>query len=168
MSVRPSAASSANREWMVSALAGSTPASGSSSSSTAASWTSARAMSTRWRWPPDRAPYAVRSSPDRPTRASAARAASRSRRRAGSHQRPASEPMTATSRALTGKSSRAWAAWATCAGRPWIRTVPAASGSWPISARKRVVLPPPLGPSTHTELPASAAKDTPLSTGSPP
>ena len=48
------------------ALAGSTPASGSSSSSTGASWTSARASSARWRWPPDSSPNGLAASAARP------------------------------------------------------------------------------------------------------
>ncbi len=69
--------------------------SGSSSSSTRLSCSSARAIRTRWRWPPDSAPKRLRARSARPTRSSAARAASRSargerppRRRAavGAHQ----------------------------------------------------------------------------------
>ena len=76
--------------------------------------------------------------------------------------------MTATSSALTGKSRWMWAAWATCAGRPCRWKLPALVAIWPISARNRVVFPPPLGPRTQTDVPGSAVKDTPVSTGSPP
>ena len=83
----------------------------------------------------------------------------------GSHQRPfASAPMSATSRALTGKSRRVRSVWATYAGRPVTCMRPAAGSSSPVRARKRVVLPPPFGPSTQTVTPGSAAKLTPLST----
>ena len=55
-SARPSARSSAKTCSICAALGRSTPDSGSSSSSTGASCTSARAISTRWRWPPESVP----------------------------------------------------------------------------------------------------------------
>ena len=154
-SVRPSARSSPNRRPIRSALAGSTPLSGSSSSSTRASCASARAISTRWRWPPDSSPKRTSALSASPTRSRASMAARRSAARAGSHQRPpARVPMSATSSALTGKSSRARSDCATYAGRPATSTSPARAGSSPVSARRRVVLPPPFGPSTQTDVPA--------------
>ena len=62
--------------------------------------------------------------------------------------------MSTTSNALTGKSSRARSVCGTYAGRPGSSIVPRRTGSSPSSARKSVVLPPPLGPSTPTISPA--------------
>ena len=73
--------------------------------------------------------------------------------------------MSATSSAVTGKSNRVRSVWATYAGRPSSSTRPALGSSSPSSTRNRVVLPPPLGPSTHTDRPASTSKDTSCSTG---
>ena len=66
--------------------------------------------------------------------------------------------MSATSNALTGKSSRARSVWGTYAGRPGRVTSPRRCASSPSSARNSVVLPPPLGPSTATISPGAAAK----------
>ena len=105
----------------------STPDSGSSSSSTGASCTSARAISTRWRWPPESVPKRSCARSASPTRSSAASAAARSaaatRRNHG--VRPYA-PISATSCALTGKSSRARSVCGTYAGRPASATSPVA------------------------------------------
>ena len=73
-SARPSACSSAKTRSICAALGRSTPDSGSSSSSSGASCTSARAISTRWRWPPLSVPNRARACSASPTRASAASA----------------------------------------------------------------------------------------------
>jgi len=68
--------------------------------------------------------------------------------------------MSKTSSAEIGKSSRARSVWATVAGAPARAIAPSVAGSSPSRARKRVVLPPPLGPSTATVSPGSAEKET--------
>ena len=75
--------------------------------------------------------------------------------------------MSTTSKALTGKSSRARSVWGTYAGRPGSSIVPRRIGSSPSSARKSVVLPPPFGPSTPTISPAAAVKATSRSASAP-
>src|SRR6185503_15127934 len=94
---------------------------------------------------------------------------SRSDRLGGSHQRPfESVPITATSSAVTGKSSRVRSVWATYAGRPLTSTVPAAGSSSPSSTRNSVVFPPPFGPSTQTDSPGATSNETSSSAGGPP
>ena len=75
--------------------------------------------------------------------------------------------MSATSSALTGKSSRERSVCGTYAVTPSIAAVPATAGSSPSRARKSVVLPPPLGPSTATAWPACAVNVTSRSAGAP-
>ena len=69
---RPSAASSAISDSRPCAAGTSSPEKGSSSSSSRASWTSPRAIRTRWRWPPERSPKVSSGDRARPTRSSAA------------------------------------------------------------------------------------------------
>ena len=73
--------------------------------------------------------------------------------------------MRATSSALTGKSSRGRSAWGSWAGRPSTAALPLTGDRSPARTRNRVVLPPPLGPSTHSEVPGSSAKVTASSAG---
>ena len=87
----PPPASSASSRSSSSALGWSTPENGSSSSSTGASWTSARATSTRWRWPPESSPNERSARSARPTRSSASSAKRRSARRTGAPPRHARE-----------------------------------------------------------------------------
>ena len=75
----PGRASSASSS---SALVASRPVNGSSSSSTGASWTSARAISTRWRWPPESSPNGRRRRGRRGRRAPSASRAARALARA--------------------------------------------------------------------------------------
>ena len=163
------ARSSANSASMRAALTASTPESGSSSSSTRASCTSARAISTRWRWPPDSVAEAARGAVGEADAASAARARSRSRaaeapppRRAGvgAHQRDV-ERAGREVRAAPGRSA------ARRPARPCTSTVPRCCGSSPSSARNSVVLPPPLGPSTATRRPGATSKATSRSASVP-
>ena len=69
----PRRCSSAKTRSICAALGRSTPDSGSSSSSTGASCTSARAISTRWRWPPESVAEARRARGRRARRAPAPR-----------------------------------------------------------------------------------------------
>ena len=73
--------------------------------------------------------------------------------------------MSATSSALTGKSSRERSVCGTTAKRAGARSVPAMGASSPSSTRKSVVLPPPFGPRTPIRSPACSANDTSVSTG---
>ena len=128
-----------------------------------ASWSSARAISTRWRCPPDSAPKRARARSARPTRSSTARAASRSRARHPPPRRRARvrahehdvergdgevEPRAVGLRHVGGR-------------RVELDGPRARTGSSPSSARNSVVLPPPLGPSTAATVPASSANATP-------
>src|SRR5206468_1652754 len=81
------------------------------------------------------------------------------RARATHHDSRASAPIVATSRALTGKSSRERSVCGTSAQRA-DSTVPARAGSVPTSTLKSVVLPPPLGPSTPSRCPGETEKET--------
>ena len=81
----PSERSSSRMASRPASLARSTPVNGSSSSSSGASCSSARAMSTRWRWPPESAPNRVPACAARPTRSSMAVARSRSPRPSRRH-----------------------------------------------------------------------------------
>ena len=74
--------------------------------------------------------------------------------------------MSATSSAVTGKSSLVRSVCATYAGRPLTSTLPASGSSSPRRTRNRVVLPPPFGPSTHTDRPGATSKETSSRTGS--
>ena len=79
-----------------------------------------------------------------PTSPRASRARRRSARPGGRHQGSvASEPISATSSAETGKSSRERSVCGTQPQRPWTTTSPATGGSSPARTRNRLVLPPP-------------------------
>ena len=148
----PARAISASR---LSALGRSRPEKGSSSSSTPASWTSARAISTRWRWPPERRPKVCSASARRPTRSSA------SRRRlalAPARPPPPGQPRQRPHRRHVERRDRVVEPRALGLGHGRrrsraTRSVPASGGSSPSSARSSVVLPPPLGPSRASVCP---------------
>ena len=169
ITARPSAPSSASSASRRSALGPSRPVNGSSSRITRASCTSARATSTRWRWPPERSPNVAWACSASPTAASAARAARRCARPGRRHHGSVEiEPMRATSSALTGKSSRERSVCGTTPKRAGARSVPAMGASSPRRTRKSVVLPPPFGPRTPMRSPACRANDTSVSTGAAP
>ena len=102
-----------------------------------------------------------------PTRASAAR-----RRGAVGAARPAATSGRARARPSARRRARSRGSRGGCgrSGRrrrcgPASATLPADGVSSPVSARKRVVLPPPLGPSTPSDVPAGSAKETSRRTG---
>ena len=163
----PRAASASSSASSRSALGASRPVNGSSSSMSGASCTSARATSTRWRWPPDSSPNvspARSRQPDALERRAARAARSRAARPPPPRQR-ANAPISATSSALTGKSSRERSVCGTVAAAPATSSAPASGGSSPSSTRNSVVLPPPLGPRTATRSPGARRELTSRSTG---
>ena len=138
------------------ALAGSTPDSGSSSRSTGASCTSARASSARWRWPPERLPKRMRvaGEPDPLERG-------RARRRSGRRGEP---PAPVRERAHQrhvergdGEVEPRALGLGDVAGPPASSTAAAGSSS-PSSTRNRVVLPPPLD-RARTRTPSRGERD---------
>ena len=107
------------------ALAGRRPTAARRAASRDAPWTSARAIITRWRWPPDSAPKRMSAQP--PARRGGAprrRARAPSARSARHHGVRPYAPISATSSALTGKSSRALSVCGTSAGAPASSTSP--------------------------------------------
>ena len=96
----------------------------------------------------------------RPRRAPPARPSRSARPARRHHGRPATVPMSATSRAETGKSSRERSVCGTTRA-PRRALEPPAGASSPVRTRKSVVLPPPFGPRTPIRSPAAAVNETP-------
>ncbi len=165
----------AARAWRTSvATATSSPARGSSRSTTSGSVARARAMATRCACPPDRSCGRRDASSPHPTASSSARA----RLRAAAAVAPADRGPNATfaSTSRWGNSagrcvSRATRRWCTgthvapATSRSAIRTLPAVGRASPATRCSSDVLPAPFGPTTAVTLPSatSRARSTPRS-----
>ena len=154
---------------------------GSSSSRSAGREASTPARATRWRSPLESSAIRRR----RRCRAPAALRASRTRPGISSAARPAFWGPKATSRSTVVRTAWASGSWkssparrATTAGgvrrvsRPSTTTRPSKRPPWkwgtrPASARRRVDLPPPEGPSISSTSPAATSSDTPSSAAGP-
>ena len=146
---------------------------GSSSSSTRGSCARARAKKTRRRSPPERASTRRPARWRRSQAASAPSTAPRSSRPATpSSPWCAERPIITTSRTVKGQSRRGSCGTsaqtratrrrgAACGSKPASRTVPADGASSPATSRISVDLPAPLGPSSPTNSPSRAEKETP-------
>ena len=117
--------------------------------------------STLWRWPPESSPKrrARLRRPAPPARGPRARPRGRARA-AGSHQRPLRERAHQRHVERADREVQPGALGLRHVGRArgHSRPSPPAAASSPSSARNSVVLPPPLGPSTHTAVPGPASK----------
>ena len=151
----------------------SSPASGSSSRITFGSVARARAIATRWAWPPDNWTGLRSTKAPQPTASSSVRARARA---AAREAPPASGPnITLASTSRCGNSEGRWVSRAT--RRRWIgtwtdppatvassmRTVPALGATSPATRCNKVVLPEPFGPTTAVTVPGgtSMASSTP-------
>ena len=161
---RPSASASAC--W----LGRSTPAVGSSRKNRSGSPASARAMSTRCCWPPDRWRRSSRRRSARPTTSSASSIAARSARDSGREQPAAGQPAGGDdlpdrggyaggrAGALRHEADPLPARRSRPAGCRRARPGPAAAGAARLSARTSVDLPEPLAPISATNSPASTVR----------
>ena len=146
---------------------------GSSASTTRGSLASARAIATRWRWPPDSAVGRNLARSASPTRS----ISSVARRRAARAGRPASSAGNSTFSTAVSSSIR-WKAWKTNPTASWrsrararsliwstrlpaSRTSPPDGRSSPPSRCSRVDFPQPLGPMMATVSPAATSRSTP-------
>ena len=157
---------------MSASLGLSTPAKGSSRRKSLAPWAIARAMNTRLRWPPDRAPTGRRRRSRRSTSSMATSTAARSSafsRLAG--PRPPYRPMATTSSTAMGKSQSTPSFCGTYPTRPRRRadvgSMPRSRTSpvectAPMMALMRVDLPEPFVPTRPQMRPRSTAKLTPV------
>ncbi len=137
---------------------------GSSSSSTEGSTASARAIATRWRWPPESSPGRLFSWP-RARRARAA-ASARSRRWRLAIPRASSPKATFSHTLISGKSARFWKISAVgrlfgpmpAMSSPPMSTRPVVGSRKPEIIRRIVVLPQPDGPRIEKNSPARTVR----------
>ena len=146
---------------------------GSSASTTSGSLLNARAIATRWRWPPDKAEGRNDARSARPTCSSRSAA----RRRAARGERPASNSGSSTFSTAVHSSIR-WNAWKTkptavrrirasafspnpSMRRPASESAPPEGRSSPPNRCSSVDFPQPLGPITATVSPEATSRSTP-------
>ena len=153
----------------------STPLNASSSRMTLASCAKARAMKTRWRWPPE-------SSVTRAERCS--HKLTRSRQTwtislscllgCRNHAMLRPRPIVTTSSTVAGKTQLMLSRWGTYASAPlWAAaprrlTLPSVLARSPAMASNSVLLPAPFGPKTPIRVPGPTSKETLLSAVCPP
>ncbi len=146
--------------------------------SSSGSAASARAISTRWCWPPESASTESLARSAMPTSSSAWRTASRSARRSTPKRVRESRPEETTSVTVAGTPPAAVVRWGTYPTRrqsrnrrrgvPNSSTSPEVTGTWPITVRTAVDLPEPLAPSRATTSPRRTVRSMPRSTGREP
>ena len=137
----------------------------------------ARAIATRWRWPPDSRSGRTPNFSDSPTDESSSRAFAL--RAAASRPASAIGYATFSSAVSTGIRLNVWktkpkrsrrrsdrsSSERACPSRPSTRTVPPSGRSRRPSRLRSVVLPEPLGPRSATNSPGAIASDTPRTAG---